>query len=107
MKMKYEREQGMTSIYRKLRKECRSFNVRRHLATLILAVAMMAPAAVYADWTGVIQSEKPAGQAAEAEWASPGASPGAGIRARVLAISAIIWRCPQRGVSDLPSIIEL
>ena len=69
MKMKYEREQGMTSIYRKLKKKCRSSNVRRHLSTLILAVVMMAPAGVYADWAGCILSEKPAEQAFDAQWA--------------------------------------
>ena len=69
MKMKYEREQGMTSIYRKLKKECRSFTLRRHVTTLILVFALMAPAGVYADWTGCILSEKRAGQAAETGWA--------------------------------------
>ena len=69
MKTKYEREQGMTSIYGKLKKECLSFNVCRHLTALILVVALMAPAAVYADLTGVILSEKRPGQAAEAGWA--------------------------------------
>lgn len=69
MKMKYERDQGMTSIYRKLKKVCRSSNLRRHLTTLILAVVMMAPVGVYADLTGEILSEKRPGQAAEAGWA--------------------------------------
>ena len=68
MKINYEGEQGMTSIYRKLRKECRSFNVRRHVMILILAVAMMLPAVVYAEYTGEILSEKRAGQAFEAGW---------------------------------------
>ena len=69
MKMKYEREQGMTSIYRKLRKECRSFTLRRHVTILILAVAMMVPAGVYAEYTAEILSEKRPGQAFEAGWA--------------------------------------
>jgi hypothetical protein len=67
--MKYEHEKGMTSIYRNLRKKCRSSTLRRYLTTLILVVALMVPAGVYANWTGVIQSEKPAGQAFEAGWA--------------------------------------
>jgi hypothetical protein len=69
MKMKFEREQGMTSIYRKLRKECLSFTLRRHVTTLILAVAMLAPAAVYAQYAAQIVSEKSSGQAEETGWA--------------------------------------